>query len=142
MSQSISMAIVCCNTDCTGKKPTQGITYLQRGSFHPPHVFDAVAYSNSQMMRVAKRNSVDSQADIDIQELPVTGRPIQVWLYWRRSCKAQEEVGGGTRRQQKESQRRQAQDYSCGGLLPRSEGTHIHVEEPRARHQSTTGRRN
>ena len=49
------------------RKPTDSRLYLKKHSFHPPHVFDAVAYS--QMLRVAKRNSQSDQAESDITEL-------------------------------------------------------------------------
>lgn len=43
------------------KKPTDSRLYLKTGSFHPRHVFDSVAYS--QLLRVSKRNSGDSEED-------------------------------------------------------------------------------
>ena len=49
------------------RKATDSRHYLRKGSFHPPHVFDAVAYS--QMMRVTKRNSMEDHAKKDVEEL-------------------------------------------------------------------------
>jgi hypothetical protein len=49
------------------KKPTDSRLYLKTSSFHPPHVFDSVAYS--QMLRVWKRNSTEETAKSDLEEL-------------------------------------------------------------------------
>jgi hypothetical protein len=48
-------------------KPTDSRLYLKTDSFHPGHVFDAVAYS--QMVRVWKRNSTEESARSDIEKL-------------------------------------------------------------------------
>lgn len=49
------------------RKPTDSRLYLQTHSFHPPHVFDSVAYS--QMLRVRNRNSEEDHAEIDLNGL-------------------------------------------------------------------------
>ena len=49
------------------QKPTDSRLYLRTGSFHPPHVFNSVAFS--QMLRVWKRNSTISHANKDIEDL-------------------------------------------------------------------------
>lgn len=49
------------------RKATDSRHYLKKGSFHPNHVFNAVAYS--QMMRVTRRNSVEEQAKKDVEDL-------------------------------------------------------------------------
>ena len=49
------------------KKPTDAGRYLNRNSFHPPHIFKAVPFS--QFLRVAQRNSVKDNRDSDIRDL-------------------------------------------------------------------------
>ena len=48
-------------------KPTDARNYLRTDSFHPPHVFRSVAFS--QMLRVANRNSRDDTRLADLEVL-------------------------------------------------------------------------
>ena len=49
------------------KKPTDARNYLKTKSFHPPHVFSSIAFS--QMLRVVNRNSQTETQKEDINEL-------------------------------------------------------------------------
>ena len=48
-------------------KPTDARNYLRTDSFHPPHVFKSVAFS--QMLRVVNRNSRDDTCKADLEVL-------------------------------------------------------------------------
>ena len=50
-------------------KPTDARLYLRTDSFHPPHVFRSVAFS--QMLRVANRNSQTSTRRTDLDQLKI-----------------------------------------------------------------------
>ncbi|KAL5264455.1 hypothetical protein ACHWQZ_G005523 [Mnemiopsis leidyi] len=49
------------------KKPTDARNYLRTDSFHPPHVFRSVAFS--QMLRVVSRNSQENTRYEDMEQL-------------------------------------------------------------------------
>ena len=49
------------------KKETDARMYLKTSSFHPPHVFKSVVYS--QMIRVIRRNSLDATCVKDLEQL-------------------------------------------------------------------------
>ncbi len=49
------------------RKPTDARNYLRTDSFHPPHVFDSVVYS--QLLRVMERNSKEDTLKEDISQL-------------------------------------------------------------------------
>ena len=49
------------------KKETDARLYLKTTSFHPPHVFKSVVYS--QMIRVIRRNSLDATCVQDLEQL-------------------------------------------------------------------------
>ena len=49
------------------RKPTDAVRFLQRDSFHPPHIFKSVPYS--QYLRVISRHSKESTRDESMREL-------------------------------------------------------------------------
>ena len=49
------------------RKPTDARAYLRTTSFHPPHIFNSIAYS--QMLRVLKRNSSPTKGKSDISDM-------------------------------------------------------------------------
>ena len=48
-------------------KPTDARSYLNPGSFHPPHIFDSIPFS--QMLRVMKRSTKEETCKEDLNEL-------------------------------------------------------------------------
>ena len=48
-------------------KPTDARTYLNPGSFHPPHIFASIPFS--QMIRVIKRNTKEESCKYDLELL-------------------------------------------------------------------------
>ena len=49
------------------RKPTDAVRFLRRDSFHPPHIFKSVPYS--QYLRVISRHSKESTRDESMREL-------------------------------------------------------------------------
>ena len=49
------------------RKPTDAVRFLRRDSFHPPHIFKSVPYS--QYLRVISRHSKESTRDENMREL-------------------------------------------------------------------------